>query len=118
MQKIKIFCAGLFIITFSLFFVATKQVAPCDGDCEKMNNFNLAIRNGRENFVMWAYRCSFKPVSDTICVMVRDTSGINWVLFADTACTIATQYGLSQQKIFILKNSNFPPDTLAKKQCP
>jgi len=118
MKKYRYFLLTVIIVFFTLFFFATKKYVPCEGDCEKMSNFNQAIRNGRDSYVVWAIRCGPNPVSDTICIFVKDISGINWGLLADTACTIATQYGLNQQKIFILKNFSSPVDTLAKKQCP
>jgi hypothetical protein len=112
----------LFIIltSYSLLFIATsidKEII-CDGDCEKISNFNQALKNGRSSYIYGANRCTRTNPSDTLCVFVKDTIGINWNLLADTACILATQQGLLQQIIFILKNSQYPPDTVSRKQCP
>jgi hypothetical protein len=65
-----------------------------------------------------ANRCGSPYIpSDSICVYVKDTIGINWDIIADSTCYFATQAGLPQQKIFILK-TGFPTDTLVKRQCP
>ncbi len=113
-----IFFAILFC--YSFLYIATSRPFVCpDDDCEKMAGFQEALRNGRESYVINAYRCSFNRISDTICVYVRDTSGINWNLLADTACNIATQKGLLQQKIFLLKLGQVSPvDTVVRRQCP
>lgn len=118
MKKHKFFLLFIIVCIYSLLFIATKRDIPCEGDCELVSNFGNAIRLGRESYVYGAYRCSRNYISDTLCVYVKDTTGINWNLLSDTACIIATQKGLLQQKIFIIKNSVFPPDTVARKQCP
>ncbi|HWR32229.1 MAG TPA: hypothetical protein VN451_01785, partial [Chitinophagaceae bacterium] len=111
----------LFILTgYSFLFIATsvdKEII-CDSDCEKIYNLNQALINGRSSYIYGVSRCTRTNPSDTICVFVKDTIGINWNLLADTACILATQQGLLQQKIFILKNSQYPPDTVSRKQCP
>jgi len=106
------------LLSYSLLYIATSYQVPCEEDCEKMDNFNTAIRNGRDGYVLWSYRCGPNPNTDTICVFVKDTLGVNWNLLADTACIIATQKGLLQQKILIIKNFSSPVDTLARKSCP
>lgn len=99
-------------------FIATKKNYPCNQDCENVVNFNNSIRKGREAYVVGAHRCSANPVSDTLCVFLNDTIGINIPLFADTACMLAVQNGLLRQKIIIMKNFSSPIDTLIKKDCP
>lgn len=117
-KKNRFFILSIILIIYSLIFIATSKDVICEGDCEKINNFNSAIRNGRESYVEWAFRCGPNQLHDEICILVKDTSGINWNLLADTACNLATQKGLLQQKIFIIKNFSSPPDTLARKVCP
>jgi hypothetical protein len=117
-KSIRILLVPAILIVYAALFMATKAAEPCDDDCEKVKEVRSAIFNTREDYVLSAGRCSYNRVSDTLCILVRDTSGINWNLLADTACTIATSKGLMQQKIFILKTGTSPFDTLAKKICP
>jgi hypothetical protein len=99
--------------------MATSIEEPCEGDCEKVQNFYTAIKNKRP-YVLSVYRCSYQSLSDSLCVYVRDSNGVDWNLLADTACQIATQNGLPQQKIFILQadTSTTLIDTVVRKQCP
>jgi hypothetical protein len=109
---------SLILIAYALLYIATKPNFPCEGDCAKVQAVDSTIRKGRESYVLGTVRCSWGYVSDTLCVYVKDTSGVNWNLLADTTCIIATQSGLLQQKVFILKSNTYPPDTLARKICP
>jgi hypothetical protein len=118
MKKRRWLLLSIIVITYSLLFIATKPNYPCDGDCEKIHAVDAALRTNREGYIFAAVRCTYNQVSDSLCVLVRDTTGINWQLLADTACTIASQKGLLRQKIFILKLGTSPLDTLARKQCP
>ena len=106
----------LLLTGYALLYTATSKQVPCDDDCEKTGRVFQQLSTNR-TYVYGVYRCTQPRPSDTLCVLVRDTSGINWNMFADTACKIATQQGLLQQKIFILKNGTNPYDTLAKKLC-
>lgn len=118
MRKRKLLLLPIILTVYSLLFIATKPNYPCDGDCEKVNAFDNALRFNRESYIFGTQRCSYNRISDSLCVLVRDTTGINWQLLADTACDIATQKGLLQQKIFILKLGTSPLDTVARKVCP
>jgi hypothetical protein len=109
----------LFLILgfYSVLYIATKRVLPCEADCQSVLTVQQNLRMNR-SYVEGVFRCSYRLASDTLCVMVKDTIGVNWNLLADTACSIATQAGLLQQKIFIIKNWSSPIDTLARKVCP
>ncbi len=107
------------ITAYSLIYIATSyQKEPvCDSDCDKLGDVANRLYNNR-TYVYNVNRCNPGRVSDTICVFVADSSGVNWNLLADSACYFATQVGLSQQKIFVIKNTLVPWDTVAIKQCP
>ena len=78
-----------------------------------------SLLRANRDYVYYASWCNPPVHSDSICVWVKDTSGIDWNLLADTVCQVATLKGLLQKKIFILKsNSTGFPDTVVQKQCP
>jgi hypothetical protein len=110
---------SVILIGYAFLYMATSVQEPCEGDCLKVENFNTAIRKNRP-YIFSSYRCSYQSVSDSLCVYVKDTSGVDWNLLADTACQVATQNGLPQQKIFILQvnASTTFIDTVVRKQCP
>lgn len=118
MKKLKYLLPVLIIGFYSLTFIATTRYEPCVDDCEKVSNFDQAIRQGRENYIGGVVRCSRSSFTDTLCIFAVDTAGTNWQLFADTACNIAMQNGLDQQHIFILYQVSGLADTLAIKNCP
>ena len=106
------------LLFYMCLYMATKYVPECYEDCEKRRQIDASLSVGR-NYFYGTYRCTNTAVSDTLCVYVKDTTGINWNLFADTVCSVATSYGLIRQKVFIIKQGSiFPLDTVARKQCP
>jgi hypothetical protein len=109
----------LFVVVavYSLLYLATSPIRPCDGSCQKLYSLDTLLTK-KFDYVYGTFRCSSLPGSDTLCVYVRDTVGINWDRFADTVCLYANIAGLYQQKIFLIKNSIMPPDTVARRQCP
>ncbi len=110
----------LILSIYASLYVATSRYTPCEGDCEKVNEVSSKIRNNRQAYIHYLQRCSNRPISDTLCLYVKDTTGINWNLIADSTCYFATQAGLAQQKLFIIKFSATAgtPDTLVQQQCP
>lgn len=110
----KSFLLVIILSAYAFLYIATTKPVHCEGDCERTLNTYIALNAGRD-YVYNVSRCS-PQVTDTLCILVKDTTGINWDLFADTACMVATQNGLLQQKIFVLKNATH--DTLARKSCP
>lgn len=106
----------LIICLYAFMYTDTKTYS-CSDDCQKIYALDTTLMHDRD-YIFGVYRCSRNSISDTICIIVKDTTGVNWDLFADTVCAMATQKGLNQQKLFIIKNGSFPLDTLVKKQCP
>ena len=88
----------------------------CDEDCQRVNQLDTLLLH-RYTYLYSVNRCSRTP-TDTLCVYVRDTTGINWDRFADTVCLYANSIGLRQQKLFIIRSISFQPDTVVRKQCP
>ncbi len=117
MWKIRYLIFVLIFVVYSALHIATSYQAPCIDDCEKVSDFSKALTTNRD-YVYGAYRCTNAAISDTLCVQVKDTIGINWNLLADTACILATQNGLPRQKLFFIRNSNAVRDTILVKQCP
>ena len=101
---------------YALLYWAT-SVNKCNEDCQKQIELSALLAKNR-TYVYGAWRCSLSYNSDTLCVTLKDTVGVNWALLADTACLYANSVGLYHQKIFLIKNGVFPPDTVARKQCP
>jgi hypothetical protein len=108
---------SLTLLFYSVTYLATSKVVPCEGDCEKTYGLDTILRN-KYNYYHGSYRCARTYSTDTLCVYVKDTIGINWDLFADTVCMYAKSVGLNRQQLLILNNGVLPPDTLARKQCP
>jgi hypothetical protein len=117
MKKAKILLLPLILIVFSFLYMATSVPDRCLEDCQKVNEFSVALQQNR-NYIYGVYRCSRSANGDTLCIYAYDSVLVNWNLLADTACAIATQKGLVRQTLFILDNRFFPVDTLAVKQCP
>lgn len=115
MKNRKLLFFGL-LFCYAFMYIATTKKMPCEDDCEKVRSVRIAYEN--KSYVTSVNRCSFPRVSDTLCIYVKDTIGVDWNHLADTTCIIATQQGLLQQKIFILKSGTIPFDTLARKICP
>jgi len=105
------------IVSYSLLYIATKPAGECGDDCQRLYQLDTTLQS-RYHYFYNANRCTYRPNSDTLCIYVRDTIGINWDRFADTVCMYANSIGLRQQQLFIIKELNFPPDTVAKKRCP
>jgi hypothetical protein len=116
--KAKWLALPVILLFYTVTFVATKRVEPCDTDCERINLFRQLFMIDRESYVSQVGRCTYVRVNDTLCIGVKDTTGINWNTVADSACSIASNNGLPRQFIIIYKISTFPIDTLLKKQCP
>lgn len=109
---------GLLLIVilsfYATLYIATSPVAPCDADCEKVGKVDMDLT--RRSYVYMVYRCgSFN--SDTLCVMVKDTTGINWDLLADTTCQVAKKYELFDQTVMVYNTGVSPIDTLAWLKC-
>jgi hypothetical protein len=118
MKKIKWFILVVVLGCYAFLYIATKP-NTCFEDCEKVGELSEALRQNREIYFFGAYRCGYmQTTSDSLCIIVKDTLGIDWNLFADTVCEKATSKGLLHQKVFIFKSGTYPMDTLARKVCP
>ncbi len=105
----------LITVVYAFLFMATKRVLPCEGDCEKVSLADSRLRSGRESYILAVDRCLTYRVNDSLCIYVRDTTGIDWERLADTVCMTTTMVGLANQKIYIIKPG---PDTVARRTCP
>ena len=104
------------LIFYTFLYWATKTDI-CDEDCLKRRELNQLLIKDR-NYFYGVSRCYPGYSTDTLCIYVNQTGGVNWSLFADTACKYANSVGLARQIILVLNNAIYPPDTLARKQCP
>jgi hypothetical protein len=105
------------VLIYALMQVATSKDYCEDPDCQQMRAIlvDLSKDHGYEH-ILNVNRCPY--LSDTLCVMSEYKRNYNWEMLADTICAVATRHGISQPVIFILKEGNYPYDTLAKKRCP
>jgi hypothetical protein len=104
------------VVFYAFLYWATSIDRKCDEDCQRIYQLDTILLN-KYRYLYTVNRCGRAP-TDTLCVYVRDTSGINWDRFADTVCTYANSVGLRQQQLFIIRNTSFPADTVARKKCP
>ena len=108
----------LIVVAFySFLYLATSHPVNCEDDCQKLYGLDTTLSK-KYNYFYGAQRCTYRQGSDTLCIYVKDTVGINWDRFADTVCMYANSVGLYTQKIFLVNNRVNPPDTVARKQCP
>jgi len=106
------------VLFYAFLYIGTTYPVRCEEDCQKISRLDTTLR-GKYDYVHWASRCTNSPTSDTLCIWVKDTTGINWNAFADTICLYSNSVGLYQQKLFLIKsNIAALPDTVARKQCP
>jgi hypothetical protein len=115
-QRFKGLLLVIILSFYAALYVATSPSIPCDADCEKVGKVNMELTN--RSYVYMVYRCGMTLTSDTLCVIVQDTTGINWNLLADTTCMIAKKYELNNQTVLIYNSGVFPVDTLATVKCP
>jgi hypothetical protein len=109
---------ALVIASYTFMYTQSDRYA-CDDDCKKVESLNNALVSGR-TYIYSIGRCGVSRVSDTLCLLVKDTAAMDWNLLADTACLMATQNSLYHQKLFIITYDTVTQrlDTLLKKQCP
>jgi len=108
---------SLTLLFYLIIYLATSKVVPCEGDCAKTYGLDTILRN-KYKYYLQSFRCARTYSTDTLCVYVKDTTGINWDRFSDTVCMYAKSVGLSSQILLIMNNGVLPPDTLARKRCP
>lgn len=116
-SKYSILLLPIIVLLYAALYIATSYSVPCEGDCEKVSKITEKLRTNK-SYVYGAFRCTYLQGSDTLCIYVQDTIGIDWNHLADTTCLLAQENGLFQQKVFVIKNGTFPNDTVARKICP
>ncbi len=118
-RKVRWMILALVILSYIFMYTQTKKDYLCNDDCQKIYSIDTTLVRSR-SYIYNINRCSRSPISDTVCVFVKDTSGINWELLADTTCIVSSQNGLLHQKVFIIGwhilSQSY--DTLVKRQCP
>ena len=113
----KVFILTAVIVFYTLLYVGSSYPVKCEDDCQKVYQLDTTL-SGKFDYFSSAVRCSNLPLSDTLCIRVKDTVGIDWDRFADTVCLYARSVGLYQQKLLLIKWSSASTDTVARKQCP
>ena len=108
---------SLTLLFYSVIYLATSKELPFGEDSAKLYGLDTTLSK-KYDYFYGAQRCTYRQDSDTLCIYVKDTVGINWDRFADTVCMYANSIGLYRQKIFLVNNRVNPPDTVARKQCP
>ncbi len=116
MKKNSVLVLLVCLVFYAGLYIATSKQYICEGDCEKLIKITEVLQ-ANKSYVYGASRCTGRQGSDTLCVYVQDTIGIDWNNLADTTCHIAQENGLFQQKVFVIKNGTFPNDTVARKIC-
>ncbi|MBN8689020.1 MAG: hypothetical protein J0M10_18565 [Chitinophagales bacterium] len=115
MKLFKPLLLPLILVLFSFLYMATSVDKSCTTlDCQQFSMIADEVRSGRD-WVQQVNRC--RGAAD-ICVYVKDTTGINWDLFADTVCQIATAEGLLNQTVYVLAGNQTGVITHVVKQCP
>jgi hypothetical protein len=117
-KKSRWFFLALVIAAYTFMYTQSDHFS-CDDDCQKVASLNTALLKNRP-YIYGVWRCSWNRMSDTLCITVKDTTGVNWNLVADTACLLATQNGLYKQRVFIMRydTASRVADTLVRRQCP
>lgn len=113
----KVFIMLAVIGFYTLLYIGSSYPVRCEDDCQKVYQLDTTLSR-KFDYFSWASRCTSSRVSDTLCIQVKDTIGIDWDRFADTVCLYARSVGLNQQKLFLIKWSSVSTDTVARKQCP
>jgi hypothetical protein len=110
---------ALVIASYTFMYTQSDRYATCDDDCQKVGSLYSALLKNRP-YIYSVARCSWNRISDTLCIAVKDTTGVNWNLLADTVCLLATQNSLYKQRLFIMRydTTRLTVDTLLTKQCP
>lgn len=116
-MKMKFFFLLLIISLYGILYVATDKFPQCNGDCEKFEKLeNYFLKDS--NYIYSLRGCGRAMQFDSICIPIKDTiASINWNVFADSVCAIATQFGLPKRHIFIINNFSNPTDTSVQRSC-
>ena len=107
------------VIFYAFLYIATQPPDSyrCDEDCQRVFRLDTMLSN-RFSYIYGVGRCTARP-ADSICIYLRDTTGIDWNRFADTVCSFANSVGLYRQRILLIRQGvAAPADTVARKNCP
>src|SRR5688500_20385235 len=109
MKKLNWFILPLVLGSYAALYLATSYNKECTtADCEKLNDLQQSLSQNRGSYFYGVHRCTYpQQSSDTLCVYVKDTLGINWNLFADTVWQTATNIGMLYPTVFIINNADF-----------
>lgn len=99
------------VVFYCALAIATDRLPQCNDVCMKVYGVDTLLR--KKTYVFWDSRTN----DTSFCVYVKDTTGINWNLLADTTCIIMNSQGLNHFHVFIIQNMIYPPDTVANKKC-
>ena len=102
------------LVFYSFLYIATRKEPPCNNDCPKIQAVTGILVAGK-GYIYGLSRCEDPRA---LCVLVRDTVGVDWNHLADTTCYLAKREELIAQRVFILKNGSYPYDTLGRANCP
>jgi hypothetical protein len=105
------------ICCYSLFYIATSVPDKDCVPCNQIYALETELRDGRP-YVLAVNSCNRQSTLDTLCIIVSDTTGINWNALADTACITSSLQNLPVKAFYVLKVGTVPRDTLARVTCP
>ncbi len=105
------------VVCYGLLYMATS--VP-DKECIPCNQLSALYQKLSVNktYITQVNSCSLQNTVDTVCISVKDTTGVNWTALADTACLYSKQQNMPTKAVYILKDNVFPRDTLAAVICP
>lgn len=100
---------------YCLLYMATSVEKDCI-NCAEYQVLNDSLRNNRP-YVLSVNNCGVVYSNfDTLCIRVKDTTGINWMKLADTTCYYTKQQDLHTKRVYIIQYNT--SDTLAAVSCP
>jgi hypothetical protein len=107
------------ILGYAFLYIATSKAFDCEGDCLRNQALDTLIRKNHP-YIYFVNVGGYRYSYDTLNVWVKDTTGVNWNLLADTICTFASGVELKHRYIYLLETDtiNHRLDTVARTQCP
>ena len=99
-------------VFYALLYLATTKDVPVSDFCSK-SVIAGSMLSGR-SYVYVSGCCT----DTALCVHVKDTTGIDWNLLADTACTYLHNEGLDHYRVFVIRHRSTGNDTVVNKKCP
>ncbi|MBL7732514.1 MAG: hypothetical protein JNM88_15165 [Chitinophagaceae bacterium] len=108
----------LLLITgfYAFLYIATSRAPVCDDECMKVANVYQKL-HAKYSSITSVYRCGGQPGHKIICVLVNVQRPVAMDRLADTVCQLLSEEGLQNRQLHILKNGNYPYDTLITRTC-